>query len=501
MDELYAYNKITDAINTSINIYDLYLKLYYMLKEQEADIISLDLEVDHNRLLSKLNSYYEENISTLLERDTFKIMLSQNNKKSLCSLLEYNTIKSIAPKMEGYLLFIFVLFCKIDDICGEQSFLYSKTTYFENSGEAVEALEPLNTNNTQSKALVYFTEKSIVEKFYAYDPKVYFRKSKEIGSLIESYQTNLFLFQIKESDYITMINRINYTYTKKILTNSEKVNIALIPFTNNQSYIKFIRNGNSFFVESLEHEKVYLAKTIDILNKLNLKNVNIVVFPEFVFSSSMLQTIRTFLKKEKNNFALIIFGTIWENKTNKCIILSGNGKILGEQNKLNRFHEDIRIHSLGSNEGIKLDSNNRKINIYDIEGLGRVNTPICIDFVTEDYYKFIEDIKVNICFSPTYTESLKNFNINANRLGTHNYASVFLCNSCIPMNYKMITSNMVNKKRYPLLFSYIPLKNKGTKYMNYCKCIEPDCGSNLKSICVFWIKFSLNRCIIKKVSL
>ncbi|MGV8155180.1 MAG: hypothetical protein ACLKAO_12910 [Alkaliphilus sp.] len=487
------------------NIFDIYLRLFTVLKYNEGNIATIEDKLSINKDLKIAESGYLSSIDSLLEKEFFDACLSPKNKSDLLALIP-------AEDKERRLLFLLILFCKIDELFGVQSdgvnkYIYTKSNDYENDGARAVEVEPLNSIDTLSQGKVYYRKASFVEQNFSADE--FPRRSNKTGSCIERHQNNLLVAYEQKTDIKVNLYKINCERTLKIIDKARNnLKIALVPFTDDQEYIKFKAVGSTFEVESLSNEDNYAKKAIDILKKLKSENINIVVFPEFMFSSKILHDVRKYLRNEENQFAMIVFGSIWENQNNKCYVLSGKGNKLAFQSKLNKFHKSNDFIKFGNNEGIKTNSENRIINIYDVDNLGRINTPVCVDFISDNYFNRLLAMGVNVCFNPAYTKSLKAFANYAEKIGSHNYGSVFLSNCCIPVkqkNSKNAESESCQESQeqrlHRILFGYIPIKS--VKFKHICICSEKAniCCANEEKFCYLLIKFGLSSCTMVPVHL
>lgn len=110
----------------------------------------------------------------------------------------------------------------------------------------------------------------------------------------------------------------------------EELKIAMVPFTgiNFRRFFEIEQKGTQFFITHLNDEEQFINKTLDTLDKLIEERVDIVVFPEMTFTSRLLKEVREFLRRNQERFLLIVCGSVWENQTNRAILLNGNGFIL-----------------------------------------------------------------------------------------------------------------------------------------------------------------------------
>ena len=339
----------------------------------------------------------------------------------------------------------------------------------------------------------------MLEKLYDYHTD-FIRRSSEIEYSIKSFQNRLLIYQEPQTDYKVSLSKIECPYVNGMLSREyEPIKIALVPLTGKLDYLEFHEIGNKFFLEKLNYEEQYKQKVMDILDKLALEKANIVIFPEMVFSDYILNSVKKYLNENKGRFSLIIAGTIWKNKKNECVILSGDGIELTRQLKLNPYHKTPNLQNEGNNEGIIVTEGNKIINILDIDSIGRFVTPICVDFISEGYYGEMKNMGVNLSFVPAYTSSLTAFMTNANRLGTDNYGSTFVCNCCIPMINKQHQNEANKHGCSDVSFVSVPLKRKKVGNMSFNIPNENICDCGNRKLCYFLVNFSKRSCEFKQV--
>lgn len=454
-------------IDDSDNIYDLYIFLYNFLIEHQQKIIDLvKKDID---LFIKLNKLIEEMLSSINRE------LREIDKK---------VIKETYALTESNLILSYALFLSIDLVFGENSYLYNGDYY--DLFDDVEEVKYLNTHKTIKLGKVFLRNKSFLENMYHSEM---FRMNEDIEDTIKSYKNNLIIF-VDEKDYIINLISIRSTYiTNKFKKNNNNIKIALVPVTNDKNYIKEKEDGNFFYIEGISNESIYKTKILNVLKDLETKDVDIVIFPEITFTEDILMEVRGYLNKNKGKFSLLISGSIWKDCANKCYIISGDGTIICHQDKLNPFRKTRDIFQKGNNEGIIVSEKNRIINIIDIENLGRISTPICSDFLTNNYNDILLNMGVNLCFVPAYTSSLEAFNTRASNFALNNGGSTFVCNCCAPVVNKINSGESTFKVSY----CFVPIKQrKGKNWLESCKLPLNECRN--KNNCYFLVVFSKEYC-------
>lgn len=527
-------NKIKMEINNSQNIFDIYIYIFALLKKYQANVINL-MSQDINGYTSCLKKVEE-----IFDKYREKVCFDEF-KSNLCNYLETYD--------ENELLKLISIIQRIDSNNYKNPISRYNCIFEdmeENDGEKYSEIKMLNTNKTEIIGKVYYRQKTYIENLFNLNK--FPRSEDRRGSSLEGLVSNLIIVPTNHlaDDYKVEFLKVKSDYVLDKIKNCEgKLSFALVPFSGDKDYLIYHNEGNLFIIDGVKDEEIYITKLLNIMDHLKNRQVDIVIFPEMVFTSKMLSALKKYLRKEENKgyFTLIVSGSIWEKKSNWCEVLDGNGITISKQYKLNQFHLTNDYNKAGNNEGILIDSSRRIINIYDIDGLGRICTPICVDFITEDYFNNILKMGTNVCFAPTCTTSLQEFYDNSKKIGCHNYGSIFISNTCITLNGVNRKKNSDLKTMDKVLFSYIPIKlpikkaliktnffavngmkrNKkltnlkniasaklrSTLKDNYSdidfsmKCCKKDeiekCINGTKGVCFLYIKFLKNSCNIEEV--
>lgn len=137
--------RIEEIINNSDNVYDIYIELFLLLKNNEGDV-----ETQYYKHLDSMVEY-NKRIKKILHKKTFIVELPMENRKAII-----NVIKSF----ENVYLSAVSLFVVIDKIFGERDYKLSKS-YDEDLFDRTVKLKPLNSNKTNRIGKVYYRESSL----------------------------------------------------------------------------------------------------------------------------------------------------------------------------------------------------------------------------------------------------------------------------------------------------------------------------------------------------
>lgn len=450
------HKKIKDDIKNSNNIYDIYIYIYNFLEGHISDL-ERSFEYDYQEEVQ-----WKVQLNELTDNEDFSFSISNEYKEKIISLLpEENYNKLLA--------FIFTLFSYIDELTEQDDYTVKKNSSIEDDGTKKVEINPLNTNITYSVGKVYSYRRSFMERHTENKDK--FKLDREVGETIERYQNNLVVLRNSFDDTkVKLYNITDHYANEKLRDSKNKYKVAIVPFNGYENILdinRFKRGKKEHIsINGIEDEDEYVNLVYNILKNLSEHQVDIVIFPEMVITKKILRKIREVVKENRGKFGLIVCGTIWENRKNHSIIIGGNGKKLGEQIKLNRYRINSDIV-----EDIDVNSDNKIINIYDIEGFGRFGIAICADFINKAYFDSLKLSGVNICFVPAYTPSLSRFSNKAESLGNKNMGTVFVSNCCSKI------------KKSEISMAYIPKKKKGISYL---KCLHKEdnkCNVNLCNSC------------------
>lgn len=453
---------IEKYIDQSENIFDIYLYINEILRKHTSD------------LQNALETEYAEDVTW--KKSLMQLQDDENFGKKMNGE-QKSLIKSLIPKDDKnkYLAFLILLFTEIDSIAGEAYKNGSKFCPPHNFGREKVKVNHLNTLKTSELGRVYFNQKNFLTDIIA--PEQSFTLAKGTGENIEKYQNHLRVIKDTGTDTKIEFFKVTDEYiNNKVKNKKDNYRIALVPLNGDKNILikETIKraDGPHIFIHGINNEARYIKLIEDVMENLAEMRVDIVIFPEMLFTEKMVDMVKQQLRKHRDKFILVICGTIWNERKNYSIMLGGNGRKIGTQNKHNRYRADKEFI-----EDLQLSSADKVINLYDLDGLGRICTPICVDFISDDFFKNLVVTGTNICLVPTYTPSLFDFKQKAIELGKANFAGTFLSNCCS------------KAKKEKISFCYLPRKEEHTTNF-ICESKKEDKCKN----------YTCNKCYIVDVS-
>jgi hypothetical protein len=182
----------------------------------------------------------------------------------------------------------------------------------------------------------------------------------------------------------------------------------------------------------------------EILDRCAAKGVDVLCFPELTLDTSLQQRLVLLLKTRDFSYrpALVMAGSFHVDSdahwVNRCRVFSGTGNLLFSQDKCMPYripavqaqndpdlHSLLRIDHRGGYEDIQL-SNTLEI----LDGpLGRLATPICLDYCGDELRDLLIGAAVNLLLVPAMTLRMEPFYERARDLGTQVRAVSFVTNS------------------------------------------------------------------------
>jgi hypothetical protein len=180
----------------------------------------------------------------------------------------------------------------------------------------------------------------------------------------------------------------------------------------------------------------------DILRLCALHQIDVLCFPELTLDGSLLHHLQLLLKlrNPSRHPLLVVAGSFHADAAtgwvNRCRLLGGSGELLSVQDKCAAYNlpgNQVTPHlgqTLGVDErgGYEDIDQSTVLEILDTP-LGRLATPICLDFCGEQLRDLLVDTCVNLLFVPAMTPRMAPFLDRARDLGTQNRAATFAVNS------------------------------------------------------------------------
>ncbi len=238
------------------------------------------------------------------------------------------------------------------------------------------------------------------------------------------------------------------------------------------------RRGVPYRFVNLKQEHVAAAQgAIDrILDWSAAHPLDVLCFPELTLDDRLLEYLRGRLRigPLSSRPALVVAGSFHlkhgEHWRNRCYILDGRGRELFRQDKCKGFEitpelaqemgadlcRKIGIDDRGGFEEIRSST---KVVIADC-ALGRLVTPICLDFCGEELREIFLESGTNLFLVPAMTPRMRDFAKRAYELGTHCRSSIFVVNSAWLFRQ---TRDPEGRSREPedrdLFLGYVPAKD------------------------------------------
>ena len=205
-------------------------------------------------------------------------------------------------------------------------------------------------------------------------------------------------------------------------------------------------DGIPYRFAELKPESSAAAKAglLEILKQCAAQRVDVLCFPELTLDTDLQHYLRLLLKTGdlEQGPVLIVVGSFHVDSeghwVNQCRALSGSGRFLFSQDKCVFYRippsqaekdphlcELLGIDHRGGYEDIHLSTS---LEIFD-GPLGRLATPICLDYCGDEVLDLLIDSAVNLLLVPAMTPRMEPFYQKARTLGTKAGAASFVTNS------------------------------------------------------------------------
>lgn len=379
----------------------------------------------------------------------------------------------------------------------------------------LQSFGPLNHGSSKRHSVVYLQEKtSFLSE--AYKGENSFRKplkETRIGSLFNSVlliECKAFCASIPEIAPVFLPGSFRSTFEQ-----SKNLRIASIPFIgfdtfrfhekNNKEPCEAGRMPNGqFYIEYVDKEEES-SQVIALLELAIQSKANIIVFPEFIMSNSMLNAMKSYLRglafERKDQLFLVLAGTNYEQKdrengNNVLHILNPSGYEIGCYYKYSPFlqqseecfhgasltpqngqEHDVQHNNPGKRIYLKnceiLSDPGKECTIVDVELVGRILPAICRDVIDGKYTKTLANLFLpSMLLVPAWSSSVASFDSRFSELADTLHITSLLCNCCNAV--KGQGERKIGKLVYPskqeTSMKAIPLEISRSSYcMNNCK--------------------------------
>lgn len=273
--------------------------------------------------------------------------------------------------------------------------------------------------------------------------------------------------QEKIEKYPTVIYHIDEKNPiSKHFYNRHKIIFGIVPFTKVEldQILEIKYHHRTFYVDKMyDNAETELKKRYkDICNRCINKDIDFLVFPEMLMTENIIDSI-----KENDNSNLpqiIVNGSIWKERTNKCIVSDYRGNEIFCYLKKQPF----TFEKDGEEYREYLDADkNKSFAILEIEQIGRIGIGICKDLISEEIKLFHKYMGTDILIVPAYTKSM-DLQASAEELSKEYNCIVVVVNACSAIED--------GTEKRQIGFLTLPAKEKSTRtnvtkkyFQNVCK--------------------------------
>lgn len=309
-----------------------------------------------------------------------------------------------------------------------------------------------------------------------------------IWDWITSYRVN----RINDVEPYISVRKYNNGEIEKVLAENECIKMAVIPFSNEEPFDRDEKTGILKY-EEYNSEKIEKMHTdcITLLEELDKMKIDIVIFPEIVMTEELIGGIRKWLMQKSingSNIKLIFMGSYYTEDINRCVLLSGTGKLLLSNDKQNGF-EYLDKNNKSHRENLGDKSN--IITLIDIKGLGRVWYLICKDaLVFDKVVNIMSHYGCNVQMISSYSKSLSDFQSSGESLAKQYQVLSVVANSCAVRKGKNI--GVIS---YPVFFD----KDKNISSLNIEYLCSESCEKCSYSKCAHIFQFDIVESIVVNI--
>lgn len=329
---------------------------------------------------------------------------------------------------------------------------------------------PLNKGDSQTKCLVYLQEReSFLSEAYADGGTTGFRKPLRETRIGAIFHTVLLIVRKRPLPIPKIIPILLNRDCKQTIKQQKMIRIATIPYIGFDTFLFHEANAQEpcipskipegpFYVDYIEDLENDNVQRITTLLKLAVQGgANIIVFPEFIMSENMMDSIRGYLRKlefsYKKQLLLVFAGTCYhwdgKNKGNNVLhMFNANGTEIGRYYKYSPFliQSEEKVHGtplmpkqqedcLPKRRYIKtceiLSDPGKECTLLDIEIIGRILPAICRDVIDDEFTTSLAKLFMpSILMVPAWSRSVASFDARLSLLADTIHTASLLCNCC-----------------------------------------------------------------------
>ena len=256
--------------------------------------------------------------------------------------------------------------------------------------------------------------------------------------------------------------------------NRHKIIFGIVPFTKVglDRILEIKYHHRTFYVDKMydNAETELKNRYEDIFNRCVNKDIDFLVFPEMLMTENIIDSIKD--KDNSNLPQIIVNGSIWKERTNKCIVSDDKGNEIFCYLKKQPF----TFEKDGEEYREYLDADkNKSFAILEIEQIGRIGIGICKDLINEEIKLFHKYIGTDILIVPAYTKSM-DLQASAEELSKEYNCIVVVVNACSAIE------DGTEKKQ--IGFLTLPAKEKSTRTKITKKYFQDVCKQECEFKCL-----------------
>lgn len=392
---------------------------------------------------------------------------------------------------------------------------------------------PLNKNIKKDQYALYVrAEESFVEKANS-NTKNGFRRILTTRPIGDRFDTLQIIEKSKlPTEIIPTIRRVYLgEKTEKAAKTLKKARIAVIPYVSfatcsfhEISKKDAIEPGKlpqgPFYIEYSNEKEWFADQVVELLDRA-IKNLsNIVVFPEFIMSPSILKTIAKKLESlyyrepEETSLWAVFAGSTYdydkkaETGNNILHILDNRGEEIAKYYKYHPFHKDDMSEITESKDseakkkdyiGVEsieiLSDRGKEVCLIDVPKIGRILPGICKDAIESDYTISLSKIfHPSMQLIPAWSTSVSSFDYELVTLANKDHVTSIVCNCCNAVKNKETEEDLEIGKVYLPKMENGKMNTKLIEYRRTDECFRT-CKEGeekkLKAGCIHYFDFDI----------
>lgn len=443
------------------NIYDIMAISYVHIITDESFNLNVPCkDGDTYKFKNIFNKYLEDKVSTPCDA----------LKKLKIELLQLHKFEAFSSK-DFYYILLEIDSCEI--------YKYANSSIMYGVFKNYKGLNYYYRDRIRIFPILHDNYREHLNSIYVKDYKNnYLRDRKKYDTLsLSSVLCNYIIIETPHNYDITIHELIEYDDFICQLSEKNGLKLAIFPMTYTEIHeilnISYTEN-KTFRVDAMkpEMENTLKERCINFIKSIDT-DTDIVIFPEMLMTNCIISSIQDNLD---GNIKLMFMGSIWEDGNNTCRVFYGNQDELQEvfnynkkipftlKYKKSEFEEVIKrckndeqlsilkkllknhdfTHPISFYENLNVDT---KIEVIDINKLGRILTYICKDIDDDSYMKYAKIMNPDFIILPACSPSGDLINA-ATVLSERYHCTTIMCNTCSALckNFDSLNKNIATKK-------------------------------------------------------